>query len=340
MSLRLGVIARAEDRGLGIQTWEVCRHLQPAKVLLVEPKVPRWPIHRERYADFATTPVAWSGDTEGLDKDTVKRWLADLDVVYTAETLYDWRLPLWGDAAVVCHLNPEMLRPDRFQTPGVTWWAATPWMLERYPGARVVPMPCPTDRFETQAKVGDVVRFLHVAGHVAMADRNGSQVVARAVSHIGAPCSVDIVGQDGRLQPCRPSKQVTVRRRPLGVANYWELYGDADVLVMPRRFGGLCLPVIEALGAGMAVLMTDVPPNDVWPGPRMPVTTATATRAVGGPMPIADVPVVAVSRAMTELALDVAGVADYQAEARAWSTANSWEAMAPRWWSELDAATK
>ena len=48
------------------------------------------------------------------------------------------------------------------------------------------------------------------------------------------------------------------------VNKYWDLYRQGDVLVMPRRFGGLCLPAQEALGAGMPVVMPDIDPNNRW----------------------------------------------------------------------------
>jgi glycosyltransferase involved in cell wall biosynthesis len=48
------------------------------------------------------------------------------------------------------------------------------------------------------------------------------------------------------------------------VTNYWDNYSSGDVLLMPRRFGGLCLPVNEALGAGMPVIMPDISPNNTW----------------------------------------------------------------------------
>jgi glycosyltransferase involved in cell wall biosynthesis len=46
--------------------------------------------------------------------------------------------------------------------------------------------------------------------------------------------------------------------------NYWDNYTGFHALIMPRRFGGLCLPVNEALGAGMPVVMTDINPNNTW----------------------------------------------------------------------------
>jgi len=43
--------------------------------------------------------------------------------------------------------------------------------------------------------------------------------------------------------------------------NYWDLYQDEDVLIMPRKFGGLCLPLNEAMSLGMVPLMTDIEPQ-------------------------------------------------------------------------------
>jgi glycosyltransferase involved in cell wall biosynthesis len=40
------------------------------------------------------------------------------------------------------------------------------------------------------------------------------------------------------------------------------LYSAGDLLVMPRKFGGLCLPIGEASAAGMPVLMSDVAPQN------------------------------------------------------------------------------
>jgi glycosyltransferase involved in cell wall biosynthesis len=49
------------------------------------------------------------------------------------------------------------------------------------------------------------------------------------------------------------------------MANWWELYDFGDVLLMPRRFGGLCLPIQEAMAAGLAVVALDTEPHD-WYG--------------------------------------------------------------------------
>jgi len=39
------------------------------------------------------------------------------------------------------------------------------------------------------------------------------------------------------------------------------IYALGDAMVMPRKYGGNCLPLNEALSSGMPVIMTDVLPN-------------------------------------------------------------------------------
>ena len=43
--------------------------------------------------------------------------------------------------------------------------------------------------------------------------------------------------------------------------NYLDMYKDGDVLALPRKYGGLCLPMQEALAHGIPVIMPDIEPN-------------------------------------------------------------------------------
>lgn len=258
--MRLGVIARSEARGLAQQSHEVCRNLDPERVLLVDPGPDkRFTQHPERYADWDTTTVRWTNGR--LDENTVRPWLEGLDVVYTAETPYDERLPQWAAEAgcgVVVHANPEFLNSRDAKAP-VTWWAATPWRLEHLPArTRVVPMPVPEAPYRTEP--GDRVRFLHVAGWPAVSDRNGTGFVAEAAGHMRSDATVVIRGQHRDIDRYRRhTPRLTIESGC--VPNHWDLYRDADVLVMPRRFGGLCL------AEGSQVAMAD--------GSRRPIESLT-----------------------------------------------------------------
>jgi glycosyltransferase involved in cell wall biosynthesis len=48
------------------------------------------------------------------------------------------------------------------------------------------------------------------------------------------------------------------------IPNYWSLYDDGDVLIMPRRYGGQALSVQEAMSCGLPVVMTDLAPQREW----------------------------------------------------------------------------
>jgi glycosyltransferase involved in cell wall biosynthesis len=343
--VKLGIIARSEDRGLGLQTWEACRHLNPDRVLLVEPQPIKWPCHHDRYREYDTTLVRWDG--RRLDEKKCRRWLDGLDVVYTAETAYDEQLPRWAAEArcgIAVHANPEMLHRNSASNPYVTWWAPTNWRLGQLPfGTRVVPMPVATDRFPqiNPANPDKPVTFVHSMGHEAVHDRNGTRLFAEAVRQLEVPCRVLVFGQDGNLPKLRPRVGAPVEVvRQHGVANYWDQYVNGDVLVMPRRYGGLCLPVQEALAAGLAVVMTDVSPNRTWPGPRVPVVETMSMVTRCGDVRVDSCDPADLADVMTKLATDRTWLACQQAEARAWAEAHSWSTLAPRWRKELTLACR
>jgi hypothetical protein len=360
--VRLGVLARTEARGLGNQSHDVCLNLNPDRVLLIDPGPDkRFTQHPERYATWPTTTAQWRAGK--LNPDVVRPWLQGLDVLYTAETPYDHRLPQWAAEAgvgVVVHANPEFLSPQDAKA-AVTWWAATPWRLEHLPArTRVVPMPCPTpsgsvgvepvpaagspgsatgdsraDRLRNApeaATAEGAVRFLHVAGWPAVADRNGTGVVAEAAALMRSGAVVTIRGQHKDV--ARFQRQ-NVRAQAGNVAIHWDLYRDADVLVSPRRFGGLHLPALEALALGMPVVMSDCSPNEVWPGPRVPVTQTQTVATRAGVIPLHDTDPHALAACLDELATNRVLCDKYRHEAADWAHANTWQALRPMWEDEL-----
>jgi len=340
--VKLGVIARCEARGLGNQTWEVCRHLQPARVLLIDPgRDDRFDRCPERYADWDTTTAPWIGGR--LDENTIRGWLDGLDVVYTAETPYDVRLPGWCEDAgvgLVLHANPEFVSPTAAKI-RATWWSATPWRLQHLPaGTRVVPMPVPEAPYK--AEPGARVRFLHTAGWPALEDRNGTEIVVEAAQRMTAECDVIIRGQHRSIlgyhvPKGRPARLVVECG---SVPDYWDLYRDADVLVMPRRFGGLCLPVIEAMAVGLPVVMSDCSPNEIWPGPRV---TAHAFRTVATPagrIPLHDTDPDELAATLDKIATAPGLAADLRQEAIEWAATHSWAALRDSWLEELQRACR
>jgi glycosyltransferase involved in cell wall biosynthesis len=333
--MRTGVIARCDPRGLGNQTYDVCLNLHPDRVLLIDPGPDkRFTQHPERYEAWDVTTARWTAGR--LDPDVVRPWLAGLDVVYTAETPYDARLPQWAadeGCRVAVHANPEFLSPKDAQAE-VCWWVATPWRLDHLPpSTRVVPMPAPDAPFRREP--GGPVRFLHVAGWPAVGDRNGTGVVAEAAARMRSGAQVVIRGQHRDITRYR---RANVRVEAGNLSDHWDLYRDCDVLVSPRRFGGLHLPALEALACGLPVVMSDTSPNEVWPGPRIPAVEGQTVATRAGLIQLHDTDPAALAACLDELATNPEALDKHRTEARDWAAANGWGQLQDLWLSELKRA--
>ncbi len=266
--MRLGLIARADSRGLGIQTKAVHDQLHPAKVMVVDcPSQKPLPIRRDWYPD-----ATW---VKGLpSRQDFRKWLQDLDVVYTAETGYGDAL--WSEARragvkTVLHANYEFLnvkdQPD-------LWLAPSLWHFDDFPAPkRHLPVPVDLTRFGKR-RPEITPHFLHLIGRPAVVngvERQGTVDLLKALQHVTQNITVTIRCQEqgyvSRLiaeHRIRTPDNVVLRVDSGDVENYWDCYNEGDVMVLPRRWGGLSLPTNEAIAAGMPCLMPDVSPNNQW----------------------------------------------------------------------------
>lgn len=335
--MNIGVVARATNRGLGIQTMEVARNLR-ARVLVVDIDNPSSALHPTIRDRFPGAPIVRCRPGWRLEERKVRGWLEGLDAVYTAETTYDPRFAAWAadaGALVSVHLNPEFGGVGwGLPESGPQWWSPTSWRLEHLPtGTQVVALPVATDRWPERAEPHrGRCRWLHVAGKAALADRNGTTAVVAALPLLREPCTVTIVTQDNEL-PAMPRlpDHVEVHTVIGGVDDYWRLYEGHDALVMPRRYGGLCLPVQEAMGAGLAVAMTNCAPNPTtWPVVPIPSRFGHLERMPAGEIPVAEVEPEDVAATMDQLA-DPEVRVEHQFRARGWAAMHSWYANAGFW---------
>ena len=103
--------------------------------------------------------------------------------------------------------------------------------------------------------------ILHTAGTVAQPNRNGTTTFYQAMALLTDLPIKAIVSTQRDTIGGAPPPNVEVRVQTL--RHHWDLYSDEfDMMVLPRRWGGLCLPMQEALTAGMPVLMPDCAPNN------------------------------------------------------------------------------
>lgn len=266
--MRIGLIARAENTGLSTQTHEFYRHMHPAKTLLVDMSRGKGRTLRPELYPAAEVSQGFPSSTQ------FARFLDGLDVVFTAEIPYGYDLFTLADRTgvkTVLQYNFEFL--DYLQRPNLpkpTLFAApSTWHYDDVPftNKTLLPVPIATDRFAdvrrpTKARA---THFLHLVGRPAIHDRNGTADLLAALPFVQAQVKMTIRCQDPRYVPSLVQRRTIPGNVELVIesgeaVNYWDNY-DADVLVMPRRFGGLCLPANEALGAGMPVIMPDISPN-------------------------------------------------------------------------------
>jgi glycosyltransferase involved in cell wall biosynthesis len=263
--MRLGLIARADNRGLGQQTWAVQRNLHPAKTMVVDcPSMQPLQLHTER---FPGAHIVRGLPTE-VD---YAQFLDGLDVVYTAETGYGdlWSIANRMGVRSVLHANYEFL--DLRDQPTV-WAAPSLWNFDRWPaGTTHLPVPIETDRFTITEKPLTASRFLHIVGRPAIHDRNGTLDLLQALQHVTAPITVTVTCQQPgyvssliREHNIHTPNNVTLVVNSADRDNYWTIYDNQHAMILPRRFGGLCLPANEAIGAGIPVIMPNIDPNNLW----------------------------------------------------------------------------
>lgn len=267
--MKLGFIARQDLTGLGFQSRAITRMLKPDKLLIID----------STFFNGNSQHPDWY---EGYDTFTISHWPTTLDCnrflrglthVITCETAYNpsfYQLARKRGVKTYNQYNYEFL--DYLKNPYMTlptrFLAPSAWHIgdvERLFPGRVLHLPPPTSHQDfTEARNVNLARtgrrrFVHVVGKAAVHDRNGTLSLLEALKHsheyfelvIKAQAPMDLDASDPRVR--------FDYTNPLDQA---DLYRDFDALILPRRYGGLSLPVNEALMSALPVVMTDVTPNN------------------------------------------------------------------------------
>jgi glycosyltransferase involved in cell wall biosynthesis len=270
--MTLGIIARSDNTGLGNQTRELVKMLNPDKILLIDShhfngneQHPQW------YKDYniTTTSSGFPGQREVIE------FLRNIDVVLSCETFYrqDFlhyakrrgiKTILQYNFEFLLNMSvPEAELPDVLLAPSL--WNID--QIEKMVDGRckVIHLPPPTDStlFENVRQNNmskDHNRLLHVGGKFAAKDRNGTQTVLQMLKYSKASYELVITTQKFPELDLKDSRVTVNNSNP---ENREELYNGFDAMLLPRRYAGLCLPMNEALISGLPVFMTDISPNNL-----------------------------------------------------------------------------
>ena len=281
--MRLGLIARADNSGLGMQTWEFYNHMPVAKTLVVDMSG-----HNGNQQYPMRFPGAmWSHGIPNIG--TIRAFLEGLDVVFVAEAPYNYMLysiarEMGVKTAVQYNYEffdwfkyTDFPKPDMLIAPSL--WHYTD--IERWcrqNDVQHIYLHCPVNRAKLPYRppTGKAKTFLHVVGRAAAHDRNGTQTVIEASRHIKSDAVIKLhfqaeqgIGHQVTHTLSDYMNWVDMKgdREKLNISqheydNYEDIYEGSDVLLLPRRYGGNCLPMNEALSCGMPVIMTNISPND------------------------------------------------------------------------------
>lgn len=267
----LCIIARADLTGLGVQSRNWVRLLKPQKLVVIDStSFNNNEQHLEWYKGYGGYTI------NGFIKNhEINAILQGVDVLLTFEIPYSYELVRVARSKgikVIIQNNweftdylkqPHLPLPDllvnhsywhldeqKQMWPEITEYCATPVFIEDYNSIYL-------QNIEKKGKK----RFLHVAGRKTYEDRNGTQDLLAAMKLV--PKSIDfelvIKSQTTDVGGIDDPRITVDTNSPVDEK---ELYCNFDAMIMPRKYGGACLPMTEALSAGLPVIMPDVSPNN------------------------------------------------------------------------------
>lgn len=259
--MNLGIIGRADRTGLGVETEEFVRHFPEARVLIV--KMPSCEAQNGSYYDLCPRKFPTAQICElPLKEKCLRAFLKGLDILFCLETPYNadtFRIAREMGVKTVLRVNFEWL--ERFKDNPDLFLAPSLWRFSAYPEPKAyLPFPIATDRLPfTLRKKAKI--FVHIAGNCkAGYDRNGTEAFLKAIPLVKNPNIQFLIKSQ---VPIAGLKDTRVKVIVNDVENYWENWEEeGDVLVLPRRYAGQSLPLNEAMSRGLAIMATDMSPQN------------------------------------------------------------------------------
>ena len=345
--MRIGLLAYSTDTGLGYQTWDFAKNITCEAILVCDlSKLNGMTTHHERFKNLANQVRI----CHGFPTEEDMRWLCvHSQVIFTCETplkyeLYDFAREY--KVKTVLQPNYEFLnyfrdgslpKPDILALPSM-------WNADRINTLRIpttyLPVPFPEVQVPSGGS-GGTRTFTHITGRPAVYDRNGAMQFLNACLMIGDRFHYEIFIQAPKEHNAEKTfheikSTLDFAKSQLGdnltvhfdVPNNNEMY-KGDVLVLPRKYGGLCLPMQEGLSHGLPVIMPKISPNDtVLPHEWLVDAFEVGNLETHSKIPIYSVDVVDLANKMLEV---MANVDDYSKWAIDLAEKHSWKRMRPKY---------
>lgn len=334
LTMRLGMVVRDDQGGLGNLTFRAWEQLRPEVTLVVQWRPCRGVPDSEKF--FAEWTETYITDRPIPDA-TWSKMATMADVWWTAETWYSdtaENILRAANTRSVLYAMPELF--DGSQADEV--WNPTRYLENRFGLSDVVSWPTtPPEKWEPRTKVR---RLLHVSGGASL-DRNGTETFLESLHFVETPCDVMLHAPDDNASTLKDAVAKLPEQHNVMVSWGYEkdlsrFYDWADMLVMPRRYAGLCLPAFESFGHACLVLMPDVEPQAYWPIVPVQAEKRRPIRIKGGHVPFwrVDAQVLA-DRIEDVCSWDTPRVVRASVASREWAEGNSWAEQLPVWEKRL-----
>jgi len=257
--IKIGLVARADNSGLGTLSRSFYKNLLIDKVLVVYNNA--YPFEPEIYQNPI---VCQHGMAPSLEE--IKEFLKDLDLVITFETPYNWNL--FSEARkrgvkTVLIPNYEWLPqtlpvvPDLFLCPSKLDYEEVKNNTATVSEVKYLPMPIDDELIPYKVREKAEV-FLFNNGHGGHMGRNSARELFEAISLVKEDVKFKIHSQVYFDSVINDSRVEII----YGEIPYGELFQEGDVFLYPHKFDGLSLPIQEVLLAGMPVISTDIYPHN------------------------------------------------------------------------------
>ena len=329
--MTFGILVRDDRGGLGNLTVEAWSNLKPDLTVVVQSR----PCRGEPRPDVFTAD--WTTTVHVPNPIPDQWWITNagaVDVWWTAETWYsniaEQAIRDAGSRSVL-YVMPELFRSSNADD----LWNPTGYLTQSLP-ARTQTVEWPTTLPDTWHLRSEIRRVVHVSSG-ARGDRNGTGEFVEALRLVESDLEV-VVHHPDRLPRLprrwteRVGSGVSVTVQDAYVDDLTGLYRWADLLVMPRHYAGLSLPVLEAAATGCVVLMSDTEPQTGWPVVLCPSVPGDPEFPVGHPTPtVRCVPPVLAAMIDSLAGLDSLSVARLSERSRVWSEGRSWQVLGSVW---------
>jgi glycosyltransferase involved in cell wall biosynthesis len=259
VGMRIGTIAYSTATGLGYQVKSYIKHLPVTKIMNIDLS------ELNGLEQFDWYPNAYHVRGYPTDEQ-IRDFCNDIDILLFAETPLNYNFYAIARERGIKTVNvinweffdhidkPDIPLPDMIIMPSMWHYSdARDFCASR--DIRCIQLHHPVDREEITFRQRTSNIPMHLAGKPASNDRNGTWLFLEACPDgTVVTQSDDLAWHIGQR-----FRHATVHTK---VRNNDQIYTFGDIMVLPRRYGGNCLPLNEALASGMPVIMPDIEPNN------------------------------------------------------------------------------